>query len=72
VIDKDNYQKVYKMGEMFYKLGVNSIGYLSLEGMENIIGEENKNFCKACFNGKYPIKPPKILMERPKYVNKEI
>jgi amidophosphoribosyltransferase len=64
-----NQKEIKQIGK---ELGVNSIGYLSLEGMEKIIGEENKNFCKACFNGKYPIKPPKILMERPKYVNKEI
>ena len=34
-------------------LGVDSLGYLSLEGMEGA-AEEAAPFCNACFSGKYP------------------
>jgi amidophosphoribosyltransferase len=34
-------------------LGVDSLGYLSLEGMLHAAGERNR-FCHACFSGEYP------------------
>lgn len=39
-------------------LGVDSLGYLSLEGLLSCIEGDKNNYCVACFNGKYPIKPP--------------
>jgi amidophosphoribosyltransferase len=35
-------------------LGVDSLGYLSLEGMHRAAGSRNA-FCDACFSGRYPI-----------------
>jgi len=35
------------------RLGVDSLGYLSLEGMQNAVAE-GKPFCNACFSGNYP------------------
>ena len=35
-------------------LGVDSLGYLSLEGMLRAAGDRNE-FCHACFSGRYPI-----------------
>jgi amidophosphoribosyltransferase len=35
-------------------LGVDSLGYLSLEGMHRAAGNGNE-FCDACFSGRYPI-----------------
>ena len=35
-------------------LGVDSLGYLSLEGMHRAAGSRNR-FCDACFSGKYPV-----------------
>ncbi len=35
---------------------VDSLGYLSLEGMLGAIGFEDKTACVACWNGKYPTK----------------
>jgi len=35
-------------------LGVDSLGYLSLEGMLNAAGPEDR-YCHACFSGQYPI-----------------
>jgi len=35
-------------------LGVDTLGYLSLDGMLRAAGTRNK-FCDACFSGRYPI-----------------
>ncbi len=35
-------------------LGVDSLGYLSIDGMLDCVSEGSKNFCTACFDGKYP------------------
>ena len=37
-------------------LGVDSLGYLSLDGMLQAAGPRNE-FCHACFSGRYPIAP---------------
>jgi amidophosphoribosyltransferase len=34
-------------------LGVDTLGYLSLEGMLRAAGERNR-YCHACFSGQYP------------------
>jgi len=38
-------------------LGVESLGYLSLDGMVSAVSESQKGFCTACFTGKYPLLP---------------
>jgi amidophosphoribosyltransferase len=35
------------------RLGVDSLGYLSMEGMLNAVGGSEDNFCHACFSGSY-------------------
>ncbi|MFQ5601642.1 MAG: amidophosphoribosyltransferase [bacterium] len=51
-------------------LGVDSLGYLSLEGMVNAISTKEKGFCTACFTGEYPLvsneKPEKLQNETTK------
>ncbi len=37
-------------------IGADSLGYLSLEGMFRAMPMPAKNFCTACFTGKYPVK----------------
>lgn len=39
-------------------LGVDSLGYLSLEGMLNAVPDGPHGFCHACFSGDYPTPPP--------------
>ncbi len=39
-------------------LGVDSLGYLSLEGMIKAVSEDG-GFCTACFTGNYPLVPEK-------------
>jgi amidophosphoribosyltransferase len=43
----------YKVPEIAKLLGVNTLGYLSLEGMEEAASEAGP-FCNACFSGNYP------------------
>jgi amidophosphoribosyltransferase len=38
-------------------LGLDSLYYLSLEGMIAATGGSPDSFCKACFDGKYPVQP---------------
>jgi len=50
-------------------VGADSLGYLSLEGMVAATGAPKDNFCRACFDGEYPIEVPegagKFLLEQP-------
>jgi amidophosphoribosyltransferase len=36
-------------------LGVNSLGYLSQEGMLTCVRDGRENYCTACFDGRYPV-----------------
>lgn len=40
-------------------LGVDSLGYLSLEGMLGCLKHPKNNYCTACWTGKYSIRPEK-------------
>jgi amidophosphoribosyltransferase len=44
--------------EITAHLGVDSLGYLSLEGMLNSVPNGPHGFCHACFSGDYPTPPP--------------
>lgn len=37
------------------KIGADSLGYLSYDGLLESVGSEGKGFCTACFNGNYPV-----------------
>jgi amidophosphoribosyltransferase len=41
-------------------LGVDSLRYLSLDGMLSISSLPQTTFCSSCFSGKYPMKTPEI------------
>ncbi|HZP81011.1 MAG TPA: amidophosphoribosyltransferase, partial [Chthonomonadaceae bacterium] len=51
-------------------IGATSLGYLSLEGVVRAVGMHKDKFCRACFDGKYPIPVPqdvrlsKLMLER--------
>jgi amidophosphoribosyltransferase len=40
-------------------IGATSLGYLSLEGAVRAVGMNKNHFCRACFDGKYPIPIPR-------------
>jgi amidophosphoribosyltransferase len=48
-------------------IGADSLGYLSLEGMVEASAGRKEDFCRACFDGEYPIPVPdhagKFLLE---------
>jgi amidophosphoribosyltransferase len=48
----------YTVDEIAKHIGVDSLGYLSLEGMLNAVPGGPDGFCHACFSGDYPTPPP--------------
>jgi len=44
-------------------LEVDSIGYLTLEGLYRAVGAQEGTMCNACFSGKYPLGTPKQLQQ---------
>ena len=50
--------------EITKHLGVDSLAYLSKEGMLQCAQEQAQNFCTACFDGNYPIAVEEELRER--------
>ena len=39
------------------KVGADSLGYLSVDGLVSATGRENKDFCLGCLTGRYPAEP---------------
>jgi amidophosphoribosyltransferase len=48
----------YTLPEIAARLGVDSLGYLSLDGMLQSVPDGPHGFCHACFSGDYPTAPP--------------
>lgn len=52
-------------------IGATSLGYLSLDGVVRAVGVGKDKLCRACFDGKYPIRVPhhvkltKLMFEKP-------
>lgn len=44
-------------------LGLDSLGYLSVEGLLEVVGGNKGGFCDACFSGNYPI-PVQLEMDK--------
>jgi amidophosphoribosyltransferase len=60
----------HSVEEIRRMIGATSLGYLSLEGAVRAVGLHKDKFCRACFDGKYPIAVPqqvrvsKLMLER--------
>ena len=77
-IDMANQQELvafrHSVEEIRKKIGATSLGYLSLEGVIRAVGVGKDKFCRACFDGKYPIPVPpdvkvtKLMLEDHKVV----
>ncbi|MFB2833748.1 amidophosphoribosyltransferase [Floridanema evergladense] len=58
------------VSEIAKQIDVDSLAYLSWEGMLKATGEDPKNFCSACFTGNYPVTVPeqvkrsKLMLEK--------
>lgn len=48
----------HSVDEIARRIGVDSLGYLSLEGMLGAVPDGPEGFCHACFTGQYPTQPP--------------
>ena len=40
-------------------LEVDSVSYLSLEGLMTAVGSERSSYCSSCYTGKYPVEFPR-------------
>ncbi len=47
--------------EIAEQIGVDSLAYLSWDGMLKATGEDTNSFCSACFTGDYPIAVPELV-----------
>lgn len=47
--------------EIAEQIGVDSLAYLSWEGMLESTGEDTNSFCSACFTGDYPVPIPELI-----------
>jgi amidophosphoribosyltransferase len=61
-IDTDNQDQLVAAqltpAEIAAKIGVDSLGYLSIPGMLKAAQDDDRNFCNACFTGDYPVEVP--------------
>ncbi|MBW4494351.1 MAG: amidophosphoribosyltransferase [Oscillatoria princeps RMCB-10] len=64
-IDTDNQDQLIaatkSVQEIAEQIGVDSLAFLSWDGMVKATGEDPKSFCTACFNGDYPIPVPELV-----------
>ena len=50
----------HSIAEIAQMIGVDSLGYLSLDGMLNAVPGGPHGFCHACFSGEYPTAAPSV------------
>jgi amidophosphoribosyltransferase len=55
--DKELIAANHDIKEIADYLGLDSLTYLSIEGLIESTGKGKEDFCLACFNGEYPIEP---------------
>ncbi|HAX75411.1 MAG TPA: amidophosphoribosyltransferase [Cyanobacteria bacterium UBA11372] len=64
-IDTDSQEQLIaatkSVEEITKQIGVDSLAYLSWEGMLKATGEDPNSFCSACFTGDYPIPVPEMV-----------
>jgi amidophosphoribosyltransferase len=48
----------HSVEEIRQMIGATSLGFLSLDGVVRAIGLHKDKFCRACFDGKYPLRIP--------------
>ncbi|NEO23818.1 MULTISPECIES: amidophosphoribosyltransferase [unclassified Moorena] len=74
-IDTDNQQQLIaatkSVAEIANYIGVDSLAYLSWEGMMLATRKDSKSFCSACFTGHYPV-PLSEELKRSKLMLEEV
>ncbi len=51
----------YSIEEMREKIGADSLGFLSLDGLKRATEGINCDYCEGCFTGEYPMEVPEAL-----------
>ncbi|MGQ0647126.1 MAG: amidophosphoribosyltransferase [Gemmatimonadaceae bacterium] len=54
----------HSLEQIATRIGVDSLGYLSLQGMLHAVPGGPHGFCHACFSGEYPTAPPLVDLMR--------
>ncbi|HXD24222.1 MAG TPA: amidophosphoribosyltransferase [Gemmatimonadaceae bacterium] len=49
------------LADIAKKIGVDSLGYISLDGMLGAVPGGPSGFCHACFSGQYPTRAPTVM-----------
>ena len=55
----------HSVDEIARYITADSLGYLSLEGMYQALGEDRSRFCDACFSGDYLVEFPRNRAQMP-------
>ncbi len=53
----------YSIEEIREKIGADSLGYLSIDGLKEATKALNCDYCQACFTGTYPMDVPHVVDE---------
>ena len=39
-------------------MGADTLAYLSMDGLQEAVGDSHPNYCTACYTKNYPVEPP--------------
>ncbi|KAF2301950.1 hypothetical protein GH714_030659 [Hevea brasiliensis] len=45
-------------------IGCDSLAFLPLDRLKNLLGDDSPNYCYACFSGRYPVQPKEVKVKR--------
>ncbi|GAB4837822.1 Microtubule bundling protein [Ancistrocladus abbreviatus] len=45
-------------------IGSDSLAFLPMDSLKKLMGDDSRNYCYACFSGKYPVEPGEIKVKR--------
>jgi amidophosphoribosyltransferase len=60
---KDLIASNHTLEEIRKHIGVDTLGYLSIDGMLSAVSEPKENYCTACWSGKYPVPPVDAMVK---------
>lgn len=53
----------YSIEQIRKMIGADSLGYLSVDKLSNMVSQRNGEFCAACFTGDYPVEIPQEVQQ---------
>ena len=54
----------HPVSEIERMLNLDSLAYLSIEGLYSAVSKPAENYCVACFNGTYPVSPEEGMNDK--------